>query len=150
MPNGVLTEVYWTPYIKGVRGIGGTTPQSLAQRWYDAKKEPLPQGIGWNYAVSQTLFDAVERAGTLDSQAVLKALGETDLNTIWGRVVFEKGTQFQRVPCQIGQWMKTQKAWAWEMPITFSYNDFMPAKEKLMDPETLGLNRGDTMARGRQ
>jgi branched-chain amino acid transport system substrate-binding protein len=135
LPNGVLTEVYWTPYMKGARGIGGTTSQSLAQRWYEAKKEPLAQGIGWNYAVAQTIFDAIGRAGTLDAAAILKALGETDLNTMWGRVVFEKGTQFQRVPCQVGQWVKTNKSWVWEMPITFSYNDFMPAKEKLLFPK---------------
>jgi ABC-type branched-subunit amino acid transport system substrate-binding protein len=135
LPNGVLTETYWTPSIKGATGIGGTTPQSLAQRWYEAKKEPLAQGIGWNYAVSQTLFDAIERAGTLDPQAVLKALAETDMNTMWGRVVFEKGTQFNRIPCQIGQWVKTKNPWVWEMPITFSYNDFMPAQGKLLYPK---------------
>jgi branched-chain amino acid transport system substrate-binding protein len=135
LPNGVLTEVYWTPYMKDARGIGGTTPESLAQRWYDAKKEPLAQGIGWNYAVAQTLFDAIERAGTLDSEAVRKALGETDLNTMWGRVVFEKDTQFQRVPCQIGEWVKTDKSYVWEMPITFSYNDFMPATAEPLFPK---------------
>ena len=135
LPNGVLTEVYWTPYMKDARGIGGTTPESLAQRWYEAKKEPLAQGIGWNYAVAQTLFDAIERAGTLDSEAVLKALGETDLNTMWGRVVFEKDTQFQRVPCQIGEWVKTNKSYVWEMPITFSYNDFMPATAEPLFPK---------------
>jgi branched-chain amino acid transport system substrate-binding protein len=135
LPDGVLTEVYWTPSMKGAQGIGDTTPQSLAQRWYDEKKEPLAQGIGWNYAVAQTLFDAIERAGTLDSDAVLKALGETDLNTMWGRVVFEKDTQFQRVPCQVGQWVKTDKPWVWEMPIAFSYNDFMPATSKLVFPK---------------
>jgi branched-chain amino acid transport system substrate-binding protein len=135
LPNGVLTEVYWTPHMKGARGIGGTTPESLAQRWYEAKKEPLAQGIGWNYAVAQTLFDAIERAGTLDSEAVLKALGETDLNTMWGRVVFEKDTQFQRVPCQIGEWVKTDKSYVWEMPITFSYNDFMPPTAELLFPK---------------
>jgi branched-chain amino acid transport system substrate-binding protein len=135
LPNGVLTEVYWTPHMKGARGIGGTTPESLAQRWYEAKKEPLAQGIGWNYAVAQTLFDAIERAGTLDSEAVSKALRETDLNTMWGRVVFEKDTQFQRVPCQIGEWVKTDKSYVWEMPITFSYNDFMPATAELLFPK---------------
>ena len=135
LPNGVLTEVYWTPYMKDARGIGATTPESLAQRWYEAKKEPLAQGIGWNYAVAQTLFDAIERAGTLDSEAVRKALGETDLNTVWGRVVFEKDTQFQRVPCQIGQWIKTDKSYVWEMPITFSFNESMPATAELLYPK---------------
>jgi ABC-type branched-subunit amino acid transport system substrate-binding protein len=121
--------------MKGARGIGDTTPQSLAQRWYDAKNEPLAQGIGWNYAVAQTLFDAIERAGTLEAEAVLKALGETDLVTIWGRVVFEKDTQFQRVPCQVGQWVKTDKSWVWEMPIAFSYNKFMPSTAEVVFPK---------------
>jgi branched-chain amino acid transport system substrate-binding protein len=135
LPNGVLTEVYWNPAIKDARGIGGTTPESLAKRWYDEKKEPLAQGIGWNYAVAQTIFDAIERAGTLQSDGILKALGETDLNTMWGRVVFEKDNLFQRVPCQVGQWVKTDNPWVWEMPIAFSYNDFLPATKELIFPK---------------
>ncbi len=135
LPNGVGLEVYWEPSMKGARGIGGETPESLADRWYEAKKEPLAQGIGWNYAVAQTLFDAIERAGTLDADAVLKALGETDLVTMWGRVVFEKDTQFQRVPCQFGQWRKTDNPWVWEMPTTFSYNDFLPATAGMIYPK---------------
>jgi hypothetical protein len=54
---------------------------------------------------------------------------------MWGRVVFEKDTQFQRVPCQVGQWVKTDKAWVWDMPIAFSYNDFMPATAELVFPK---------------
>jgi branched-chain amino acid transport system substrate-binding protein len=135
LADGVGMEVYWTPTMKDAQGIDGETPQSLADRWYEATGEPLAQGIGWNYAVSQTLFDAIERAGTLDADAVNKALGETDLLTMWGRVLFEKDTQFQRVPCQFGQWQKTDEAWGWEAPIVFSYNDFMPATAELIFPK---------------
>jgi len=95
----------------------------------------VPQGIGWDYAVAQTLFDAIERAGTLDADAVCAALAETDLMTMWGRVVFEAGTQFQRVPCQFGQWQKTDNPWVWEAPTVFSYNDFMPATAELIFPK---------------
>jgi branched-chain amino acid transport system substrate-binding protein len=135
LPDGVGMEIYWSPSIEGCQGIGDTTPQSLAQRWYDATGEPLAQGIGWDYAVAQTLFDAIERAGTLDPEAVNKAIGETDLVSIWGRVVFEKEAQFQRVPCQFGQWQKTDNPWVWEAPIVFSYNDFMPATTDLLFPK---------------
>jgi branched-chain amino acid transport system substrate-binding protein len=41
LPQGVGAEVYWTHTIQGARGIGNTTPQSLAERWYKAKKEPF-------------------------------------------------------------------------------------------------------------
>jgi branched-chain amino acid transport system substrate-binding protein len=135
LPNGVGMEVYWTPDMQNAVGIGGETPQGLADRWYADTEEPLAQGIGWNYAVAQTLFDAIERAGTLDADAVCQALAETDLITMWGRVVFEQDTMFQRVPCQFGQWQKTDNPWVWESPTVFSYNNFMPATAELIFPK---------------
>jgi branched-chain amino acid transport system substrate-binding protein len=136
LPDGVGMEVYWTPDMQNAVGIGGETPHSLVDRWYAASgNEPVPQGIGWDYAVAQTLFDAIERAGTLDADAVCQALGETDLTTMWGRVVFEEGNLFQRVPCQFGQWQKTDNPWVWESPTVFSYNDFMPATAELIFPK---------------
>ena len=135
LPNGVLTEVYWSPEIKNAQGIGNTTPQSLAERWYKAKNEPLAQGIGWNYAVAQTLFNAIELAGSLDADDILEALATTDMNSMWGRVVFEKETHFQRIPCQVGQWIKTDKGYKWELRIVFSYNDFIPATGELIFPK---------------
>jgi branched-chain amino acid transport system substrate-binding protein len=134
LPNGVGAEIYWSPTIQGAVGIGGTTPQSLAQRWYEAKAEPLTQGIGYEYAAAQVLFDAIERAGTLDSDAVVKAISETDMMTMSGRWVFEKGTQFQALPCALAQWQKTDNPWVWENPIVFSYNKDMPATTQMIFP----------------
>lgn len=135
LPNGVLMEIYWTPDIKDSKGIGNTTPASLAKRWYEKNKSPLPQGIGWNYAVAQTIFDVLERAGSLDPEDILKALAQTDYVSIWGRVVFEKEGQFQRVPLAIGQWQKVDKPWKWECPVVFSYNKYLPVTGKLVFPK---------------
>jgi branched-chain amino acid transport system substrate-binding protein len=136
LPDGVGMEVYWTPDMQNAVGIGGETPQGLVTRWYEySGNEPVPQGIGWDYAVAQTLFDAIERAGTLDADAVCQALADTDLITMWGRVVFEQDNQFQRVPCQFGQWQKTDNPWVWESPTVFSYNSFMPATADLIFPK---------------
>jgi branched-chain amino acid transport system substrate-binding protein len=33
LPNGVSNEMFWNPAIKDSPGIGGTTPQSLNERW---------------------------------------------------------------------------------------------------------------------
>ncbi|MFP3975600.1 MAG: ABC transporter substrate-binding protein [Dehalococcoidia bacterium] len=136
MADGVGTEIYWSPSMQNAQGIGGTTPQSLAERYREETgSHAVPQGIGWCYAVAQTLFDAIERAGTLDSDAVLEALDETDYTSMWGRVVFEEGTglNFQRVPCQFGQWQKTEEGW--NLPVVFSYNDFMPAMSDMIFPK---------------
>ncbi len=134
LPNGVGAEVYWAPTIKDARGIGDTTPQSLAERWYKAKKEPFTQGVGYQYQAAQVLFDAIERAGTLNPDAVLKAISETDVITLGGRFVFEKGTQFYAMPCALAQWRKTDKPWKWEAPVVFSYNKNMPATAEFIFP----------------
>jgi len=134
LPNGVGAEIYWAPTIQGTVGIGDTTPQSLAERWYEAKREPLPMGVGYEYAAAQVLFDAIERAGTLDPDTVVKAISETDLMTMTGRYAFEKGTQFHAMPCALGQWRSTDQPWVWEMPVVFSYNKDFPATAELIFP----------------
>ena len=135
LPHGVGMELYWDPSIKNARGIGNTTPQSLAERFYKKTKEPLSQGIAFDYFIAQILFDSIERAGSLDSDAILKAIGETDLKTaIHGRAQFDKATQHCRHPAQIGQWRKTNKPGGWEAPCVFSYNDFQPATADYIFP----------------
>ena len=134
LPNGVSMELIWGPSIKNAVGIGDTTPQSLATRFYEETGEPLAQGIGWEYMGMQILFDAIERAGTLDSDAVLQALSATDLNSIFGRVVFDPGTQFHAYQVQCGQWQKTDNPWVWEAECVYSDNDNMPATAELIFP----------------
>jgi len=126
LPNGIFTEIWWAPEYKST-GIGGTTPQSLADRWSEATGEPINRGIGHGYAPAQVLFDAIERAGTLDGDAINKAMGETDmLMTINYEVLFDPKTHFSRIPLFVGQWQKTDKPWVWECPIVFSKHDFLP------------------------
>ena len=134
LPHAVGMETFWDPSIQNAPGIGDTTPRSLEQRWLDATGEPLNQSIGWSYMGMQVIFDAIERAGTLDGAAVVAALDETDLNTMWGRVVFEEGTQFQRIPTQFGQWVKTDNPWVWEYNVVLSFNDFLPATAEFIFP----------------
>jgi ABC-type branched-subunit amino acid transport system substrate-binding protein len=134
LPHGVGMELFWDSSIEGAVGIGGTTPKSLAERWFKKTKQPLNQSIGWSYMAAQALFNAIERAGTLDGPKVNKAIGETDMETIFGRLVFEKKTQFHRFNAQFGQWRKTDKPWKWEAPIVFSFNDNLPATAKLIFP----------------
>ena len=134
LPNGVGMEEFWNPKVKGAVGIGGTTPESLFQRFHKKTGQPLAQGIGYEYAEAQVLFAAIEKAGTLDPDAVLKALGELDTVTMNGRATFEKGTQFWRWPVAWGQWQKTDKPWVWEAPTCFSYNDILVPTSKYIFP----------------
>jgi len=125
LPNGLFTEIWWAPEFK-CPGIGGTTAQSLADRWSEATGEPLNRGIGHGYAPAQILFDAIERAGTLDADAINEAMGETDLMTINYGVQFDPETHFSWIPMFVGQWQETDTPEKWHCPIVFSKHDFLP------------------------
>ena len=45
------------------------------------------------YQAAQVLFDAIKRAGSTDKQKVRDALAATNLDTVGGRVKFEKNGQ---------------------------------------------------------
>jgi branched-chain amino acid transport system substrate-binding protein len=134
LPNGILTEIFWNPGIKNGVGIGDTTPQSLVERWHEATGKPLNWGIAWDYLGAQILLSAIERAGTLDREAVNKAIGETDMKTIFGRVKFDRETQNHGFAVYIGQWLKTEKPWKWECPVVFSEDPNMPVASKILLP----------------
>jgi branched-chain amino acid transport system substrate-binding protein len=137
LPDGVCTEVYWTPDIAGAQGIGDTTGQSLADRWYQSSgNEPVPQGIGWAYGIMQTLFDGIERAGTLDPDAVNEALASTDLQTMWGRVVFVQPEQHSSCAAAFSQWQKTDSAWGYENPVIYSTNNVLPVTGQIIFPKS--------------
>ncbi len=54
---------------------------------------PADPGVGPSYAIVQIVANAIERAGTLDRDAIREAIASTDLDTVIGRVTFrEDGT----------------------------------------------------------
>ena len=136
LAHGVTMELYWDPSMKNCRGIGNTTPQSLAERFFAKTKEPyICQGIAFDYMIMQIIIDSIERAGTLEAEPLLKAFGETNLKTtINGPAIFDKATQHVRHSAQLGQWRKTNKPSKFEAPCVFSYNDFMPASAEFIFP----------------
>jgi len=133
LPQGICNEMFWNPSIQGTHGIGDTTATSLHERWAEATGQPMHQIMGWLYADAQVLFDAIERAGSLDGEKVNAALAQTDMMTIYHRVVFDKD-QYSRIPVAFGQWQKTDKPWVWDNPIVYSDHDFMPATAEMIFP----------------
>jgi branched-chain amino acid transport system substrate-binding protein len=126
LPLGIGCEVWWDPSFGDSPGIGGTTPQSLAERWAEETGKQLNRNIGPGYSIIQVLIDAIERAGSLDGEKVNAALAETDLMTVRHRVKFDEN-QFSRGPLVFGQWQKTDQPWVWECPVVFSKHDFIEA-----------------------
>lgn len=134
LPLGISTEVWWDPSMKDSPGIAGTTPASLAQRWTEEKKQPLNRAIGPGYRSLQVLVDAIQRAGSLDSEKVNAALAQTDMPTICHRVKFDEN-HFSRGPLMFGQWFKTDAPQKWDLKIIFSKHDFVAATAQPVFPK---------------
>jgi branched-chain amino acid transport system substrate-binding protein len=97
-------------------------------------KRPLNPAIGPGYRSIQVLVDAIQRAGSLDSDKVNAALAQTDLPTIVHRVKFDEN-HFNRGPLMFGQWFKTDKPEKWELKLIFSKHDFVPATAQPVFPK---------------
>lgn len=55
--------------------------------------EPDAYGISTSYSAVYILKDAIERAGTLDADAVVAALKKTDMVSVYGRLRFDKNNE---------------------------------------------------------
>lgn len=123
IPNGVMALIEWTPAIKNAAGIGDTTPQTLNDAWNKSTGKPFQPMVGCGYSQIQVLADAIQRAGTLDKDAVNTAIGQTDLKSMRGRLKYD-ATQFSRLPIAYGQWFSAPDPVKWQMKIIFAGNDF--------------------------
>jgi branched-chain amino acid transport system substrate-binding protein len=86
-------------YLVEWAGEGGTLPGQaitpLTQPYFNAYKkrwgvEPRGTGNVPGYTVLYLIKDAIERAGTLDVDALVTAIEQTDMATIGGRLRFDK------------------------------------------------------------
>jgi len=133
IPRGVCNEIFWHPSIQGVPGFGDRTPMSLLEAWTEETGLPLNQFLGVGYAPVQIMVDAIERAGTLDADAISRALEKTDLMTMYHRVVYDEN-HFSRYPVAFGQWVPTDPPVLWKNDIVYSAHEFMPATAEIVFP----------------
>ena len=103
------------------------------ETWIEATNQPLNESIGWEYSGAQVLFDAIERAGTLDGEQVNQALRDTNMMTIRGLVKFDEH-HCNRHPIAFGQWVKTDNPWVWEHQVVFSEIDYLPVEHDPIFP----------------
>lgn len=97
--EGVVLSTPWHPAL----GFPGT--EAVNERHLEEEGRPADPVVGSAYALIEILADAIERAGTLDHDAVRDAIAATDgLETIIGPITFrEDGTapvpnpQMQRI-----------------------------------------------------
>ena len=134
LANGVGTETFWNCRDQDLRRHRQNDPASLLERWQKAKKRPFNVAMVLGYQVAQVLIDSIQRAGTLNADAVSRAIGETDMMTIADRIKFDQNTHFARIPVVFGQWQKSNKPEGWECPVVFSKHKALPTTGKFLFP----------------
>ena len=81
------------------------------------------------------MFNAIERAGSLNGDAINDALAKTDMKTIDGWVKFDPESHFSHMPLPLGQWFyESAKAQPWTEYIVCSALDYIPEEAKPLFP----------------
>ena len=127
----ILSVNFWSPAYPGKSKYGGYTGQGLVDLY--EKQNPgkyYSPPLAYTDASYDVLFDALQRAGTTDRAALLKALASTDLDTVVGRVKFND-QHFSVQPLGGAQWRvdETTKRWVKDNV----YNVVYPSVEKTAD-----------------
>ncbi len=118
LPNGLTSEIWWSPNHPFKSSLSGKTSKDLCDAWTAKTKKQWSQPIGFKYAAFEIVADALKRAQTLDKNKVREALIATNLNTIVGPVKYNE-KNFSKTPLVGGQWVKGKK-WPWEIVTTYN------------------------------
>jgi len=118
LPNGLTTEVWWSPFHPFKSSLTGETAKDLCDAWTKETDKAWTQPIGFKYAGFEIAYDALTRAKTLDKEKVRQAIAATKLDTIVGPIKYNE-QNYSETPLVGGQWVKGKK-WPWELEIIYN------------------------------
>ena len=116
LPEGITTEVWWTPYHPFKSSLTGESAKDLCDAWTKETNKPWTQPIGFKYAAYEIAADVIKRAQTLDKNKLREAIAATSMATLVGPIKYNK-ENYSETPLVGGQWVKG-KRWPWELEIT--------------------------------
>lgn len=133
LPNGLTSEIWWSPFHPFKSSLVGYSAKDLADAWGQETKRQWTQPMGFDYAAFEIAADVLFRAGSLEKKKIRDALVDTNLDTIVGRIKFNE-KNFSTTPLVGGQWVKGSK-WPWELQITYNKeNPHIPTTGKMVFP----------------
>ncbi len=106
--ENILSVNFWSPAYPGKSKFGGYSGEGLVDAYEKATGKQYIPPLGYDDAAYDVLFDALQRAGSTDRAAVLKALATTNLETVAGTVKFNE-QQFSVQPLGGAQWRYDDK-----------------------------------------
>jgi branched-chain amino acid transport system substrate-binding protein len=118
LPNGLTSEIWWSPSHPFKSSLSGKTAKDLCDAWTAKTNKQWTQPIGFKYAAFEIVADVLKRVQTLDKAKVREGIAATNMNTIVGPIKYNE-KNFSITPLVGGQWMKGKK-WPWEIIITYN------------------------------
>ena len=115
LPNGLTTEVWWSPHHPFKSSLTGQSSKDLCDEWVKGTGKEWTQPIGYKHAGYEIAADVLRRAGSIDKDTLRKAIAATDIKTIVGPIKYNK-ENYSRTPLVGGQWVKGEK-YPWELKI---------------------------------
>jgi branched-chain amino acid transport system substrate-binding protein len=106
--TNILSVNFWSPAYPGSSPYGGYDGQGLVDAYEgDNPGSMYSPPLAWTDASYDILFDALQRAGTTDKQALVDALAATNLTTVVGDVDFND-ENYSVQPLGGAQWQRDE------------------------------------------
>jgi branched-chain amino acid transport system substrate-binding protein len=118
LPEGLTTELWWSPWHPFNSSLTGESSKDLADAWETENKTQWTPPLGFTYAAYEIIADALTRAKSLDKAKIRDALTKTKLNTIVGPIQYYY-ENWSKTPLVGAQWHKGTK-WPWEQQIVYN------------------------------
>jgi branched-chain amino acid transport system substrate-binding protein len=130
LPNGLTTEVWWSPHHPFKSSFEGYSAKDLCDAWTKATGKQPPATLGYKYAGYEIAADVLRRAGTLDKEVLRKAIADTNMDTMVGHIKYNS-ENYCRTPLVGGQWVKGDK-FPWDIKIVEnSQHPYIPLTGKM-------------------
>jgi branched-chain amino acid transport system substrate-binding protein len=126
-PIGLSSEIWWSDRHPTKSSLTGQTSADLAAAYEAATGKQWTQPVGYVHSLFEVAIDALKRAGGAeDKQALLDAMGATNLDTIAGKVDFTHPVvpHITKTPLVGGQWVASEK---WDVEFKIVTNEELPA-----------------------
>lgn len=101
--EGITTEIWWSPIAPYTSQLFNLSASDLGAWYEETTGETCSAVIGYKYANMEIAIDALQRAESLDPQALRDAIAATDLDTIIGHIKYND-QQYSEPMLLGGQW----------------------------------------------
>jgi branched-chain amino acid transport system substrate-binding protein len=119
LPNGLTTEIWFSPNHPFKSSLTGESAKDICDAWEKATGKQYNQPLGPKHTAWEIVYDVFKRAQTLEKDGIREAIAKTDMHTMWGGPTKYNEQHYSTTPLVGGQWVKGKK-WPWDLEIVYN------------------------------